>query len=112
MDGFKFAFGCYLPEEVREVVSGAFGLGKGGRQCGPGGVGQDAVGLVGDGLPDGGLESLGRFRARSAVGEVGQDRGCGLLIAGVQVGDLGVGGGCLLLVAALLVLAGGGDGQL
>jgi hypothetical protein len=68
--GVEFAFGGYPVEQGGEVVACGFGLGERGGQGGPGGVGEDAVGVGGDGLADGGLEAVGGFGAGGSSGEV------------------------------------------
>ncbi|MFF3781570.1 hypothetical protein [Streptomyces sp. NPDC001933] len=61
LGGDHFAFGDGLGQEPVLVMAGGLGVGEGGDEGGPGRVGEDAVGLGGDGVADGGLEAVGRF---------------------------------------------------
>lgn len=62
----EFPLGCDLGQEVPGVVAGGFGAGEGSGQGGPGGIGQDAVGVVGDDRAKVLLEVAGGCGARRA----------------------------------------------
>lgn len=105
-----FAFGR-LGQELARVMAAGLGTGEGGDEGRPGRVGEDALGLGGDGVADRGLEAIGVLLAGCAAGELGQDGSGVLLVAGLEVVESLFGCGCLLFVAALGVPVGGGSGQ-
>ncbi|GAA5208608.1 hypothetical protein GCM10023323_28810 [Streptomyces thinghirensis] len=89
-------------------MAGGFGVGEGGGQGSPDRVGEDPVGVVGEG------HANVLFEAVSGCGSwcaAGQDGWGGLLVARLEVAE-GFFGCCgLLFVAALCVPLGGGAGQ-
>jgi hypothetical protein len=91
------------------VVAGSFGLGESGGQGGPGRVGKNPFGMVGDALVDGVLETMDGLGAWGAPSEVSQDGSGCLLVAAAEMGDRLAGGCCLLLVSALFVPVGRGS---
>ncbi|PNE38981.1 hypothetical protein AOB60_34230 [Streptomyces noursei] len=107
----EFSPGGDVYQEVPGVVAGGFSAGEGGGQGGPGGVGEDAVGVVGDGLSHGVLEAFGGLGAWGMSAEVRQDGLGGLAVALLQVAEGFLGRCCLLLVATLFVPLGSGASQ-
>lgn len=107
----EFPLGAHLGQEASGVVASGFGVGEGCGQGGPSGVGEDPVGVVGEGRAEVPLEAAGGLGSWCVAGQLCQDGCGGLLVAGLEVAEGFVGCCGLLLVAALLVPLRGGSGQ-
>lgn len=81
--GGEFALSGGFLEELVEFVAAGFGVGEDGGEGLPGGVGEDAVGVIGDGGPDVMGQSSTGLLARLTSGEGVDDRGEGVVGGGV-----------------------------
>jgi hypothetical protein len=75
-------------EEAGGVVACGFSVGEGGGERGPGGVVEDLVGMGGDGLAYALRMAFGSWLGRAALGESGQGRDCGLVVGGLEIGEV------------------------
>ena len=107
----EFPLGAHFGQEASGVVAGGLGVGEGCGQGGPSGIGEDPVGVVGEGRAEVLLEAAGGVGSWGAAGQVRQDGCGGLLVARLEVAEGFLGRCGLLFVAALLVPLGGGAGQ-
>ncbi len=107
----ELSLGAHLDQETSGIVAGGFGLGEGGGQGAPSGVGEDSVGVVGEGRANVLFEAVGGCGSWRAAGQVSQDGCGGLLVARLEVAQSFLDHGGLLFVASLLVPLGGGAGQ-
>ncbi len=80
LGGVEVAFGSGFRQELAGAAADGFGAGESCGQRNPGGVGQDAVGVVGDGRTKVLLEAAGGCGTWCAEGEVRQGRCGGLLV--------------------------------
>ena len=104
----EFPPGADLGQEAAGVVAGGLGAGEGRGQGWPCGIGEDAVGVVGEDCAQVLLEAVGCCGTWCATGEIRQDWLGGLLVTGLQVAEGFFGRGGLLLVTTLLMPLGGG----
>ncbi|OEV15881.1 hypothetical protein AN221_36475 [Streptomyces nanshensis] len=72
--GGEFALSGGFLEELVGFVAACFGVGEDGGEGRPGGVGEDAVGVVGDGGPDVMGQGSAGLVARLTSGEAIDDR--------------------------------------
>lgn len=109
MCGAEFATSSGFLEELVWLVTVCFGIGEDGGEGRPGGVGEDVVGVVGDGGPDViGQGSAGQV-ARLTSGEAVDDRDEGVVGGCLEVVQGLAGGFGLVGVVPCLVPAGGDD---
>ncbi|SES29144.1 hypothetical protein SAMN05421870_11560 [Streptomyces qinglanensis] len=105
----EFAFGSGFPEELVGFVAAGFGVGENCGEGGPSGVGEDAVGMVGDGgaevVDEGPAGLLARLTGGEAV-ETGRECliGCRLKVLEGLTGRFS-----LVSVALRFVPVGGED---
>lgn len=111
LGALQFPLDAHLGQEAAGIVALCLGGGKVRGQRSPRGGGHDAVGVVGEGCAEVLLEAAGGVGSWGAAGQVCQDGGGGLLVAGLKVAEGFVGCCGLLLVAALVVPVGGGAGE-
>lgn len=107
--GGQFALSGGLAEELMGFVAACFGVGQDGGQGLPGWVGEDAVGLIGDGGADVVGEQSASSVPRLVAAELGEDRCEGGVGDGLEVGEGSLGGVGLVGVVLCFVPAGGDD---
>lgn len=79
----EFSLGGDFGQEASGVVAGGLGASEGRGEGRPGGIGEDAGGVVGEGCAQVLLEAVDGGGAWGAAGEIRQDWLRGLLVTGL-----------------------------
>ncbi len=106
--GGEFTLGGGFLEELVGLVAAGFGIGEDGGEGGPSGIGENAVGVVGDGGADVVDEGPASLLARLTGGEA-VENGCESLIGCHLKVMKGLAGGFGLVSVALRVVPVGGE---